>query len=408
MLSMGRKRVTHKDIPPGSWRIRGRKSIPWRASNADERLRVVAAYGKNSVMLGSSDDLDAVWKAYHLLKAKLRAIDSSTKALGTVSELLADYRTLSMPKLAVRTRGAREAELKQIEVAFGTKQYATCESEAVTGAFLRLMHVQKYLADNLHRPVSANHVVRTLNQVFVTARQQGRTEYNPCAGAGYHTELPRKQRPTDEVINTVYAAASARMQCMMDVAIMCGCRRQDILRLPLQDVDPPDSNGGVRITNWKQLEKLKSKAREQFRLGKRKSEELSQQEKEAFIREYPYSQCPELRIVMKRALDLRIKMIHGKRTASMTVFVNDQGKAVSETGFNSDWRRLREGLGIGAHEYHFHDHKRVAKTQADKIGVVAHLVLGHSDDKTTKKHYAADRQTLQAVPPVRKIEAKTA
>jgi integrase len=407
MPRMGRKRKVHKDIPPGSWRVPGRHVIPWRATNEREAQRMVALFGKNAYTLGVESDLDAVWASYWALKAKLNAIDSAQKPVGTISELVADYQVHAMPRLASKTQTERKRHLKEIEAEFGAMRFATSAHEAVTGPFLRLMHVQKYLADNVRRPVAANHVVRALAQVFVVARQQGRTEYSPVDGASYHQELPRKMRPTDEMVLAVYNKASPRMQCMMDVAVMCGCRRQDILRLSLQEVDKPDdAGGGVRIVNWKQLEKAQNQAIAQHAQGKRRSPTLSDQEREPFIRFYPYADAPELRAAIARALELRKATIRGKRHAAMRLFVSEDGKALSETAFNSEWRRLKasEGLQIGAHEYHFHDHRRVTKTQADKAGIVAFEVLGHIDNKTTEKHYDADRKVLTAVPPVRKAK----
>jgi integrase len=407
MLAMGRKRKVNRDLPPGSWRVPNRHAIPWKATNEREAERMKALFGKNATTLGTDSDLAAVWAAYWALKAKLNAIDSAQKEVGTVSELIADYRVKAMPRLAAKTKLERERRLKEAEAEFGAKRFATSAHEATTGPFLRLMHIQKYLADNHARPVAANHVVRAIAQVFVLAKQQGRTEFNPVEGVSYHQELPRLVRPNDEMVLAVYNRASPRMQCMMDVAVMCGCRRQDLLRLSLQEVDPPDeAGGGVRIVNWKQLEKARNQAIAQHAQGKRRSADLSEQEREPFIRFYPYADAPDLRAAIARALEIRKEMLRGRRHAALRLFVSDDGKALSETAFNSDWRRLkaRKGLEIGAHVYHFHDHRRVTKTQADKAGIVAFEVLGHVDNKTTDKHYDADRKVLTAVPPVRKLK----
>ena len=142
-------------------------------------------------------------------------------------------------------------------------------------------------------------------------------------------------------------------QSIIDLAYLTGMRRGDILDLKLIDID---DNKGVyncqRKTGKKQL----------------------------------FTWTPKLRVVIANAKRAR------KTRILIYIFTNTHGQKITETGFNSTWRRIREKAGV--EDIRFHDIRAKSLTDAKEIGGLdyAQALGGHANQGMTEQ-YIKKRET---------------
>lgn len=393
MPRLGRPREKIKDLPLGVYPVKGRYYV--RPVNAEMRRVFAHRFpGKGSAPLGA--DKAEARKAWAKIFVQEVAEDAQS---GTVAQIIERYRIDVLPYLHPKTKSEHTRYCKTLAREFGHWRYAKSEAEAVTGPFLRSMHITQYLRREQKREVrnksgtlisegravASNKEVQCFSRMFRLAKTDwGYTEYNPCLQVEYNHEEPRGAYQSDENFMLVYEQARPLMQCMMDLAQMHGARRGMLIRLSLADL----TDEGVWVT-----------------LNKRKKTETVRRQ----LWRYVDAQGNEagLREVVARILELRWKIRGGKKQqnvedlAKAPLFLNRFGKRMTETGFNSDWQRARVAAGFKRHEFHFHDIKAKAVSDSpDEIDAMNRG--GHIELRTTRKVYRRKPTEIIALPRVSK------
>jgi integrase len=393
MIRLGRPRENSKDLPLGVYPVKGRYYV--RPVNREMRAVFAVKFpGKTSAPLGA-DKTEArkLWIKLFVQAPELEA------APGMVAEIVARYERDVLPHLHRKTKAEHTRYCKTLTKEFGHWRYAKSEAEAVTGPFLRSMHITQYLrreekreVRNKHgtlistgRAVASNKEIQCFSRMFKLAKTEwGYTEYNPCLQVEYNHEEPRGMYASDETFMLVYAKALPALQCMMDLAQMHGARRGMLLRLSLSDLN----DDGVWVTLNKR-KKTETVRRQVWRY-------LDDQGKDTGLRE-----------VVARILELRAKIRGGKKQqnvedlANAPLFLNRFGKRMTESGFNSLWQRARVAAGFKRHEFHFHDIK--AKSVSDSPDEINAMNRGgHIELRTTRKVYRRKPTEIIALPRVSK------
>lgn len=381
MLRMGRPRERHKDMPPGMRLVDGRWH--WRATSEATRLVLERlAPGRTTMPAGEENDDKAkvrAWWAQTVLPALDQEVPEQLATPGTINELLERAEREIVPVYADKTQDDwKERYLPNLRAAFGARRYAKSEAEAVSGQFLRSMHLTAYLDEQAGagRPVAANKEVQALSRIFHVAKARwGLTEYNPCLQVEYNPEVPRLVYQPDDAFMRVYEKASPLLQVMMDLAQVAGARRGMLIKVNLVDIVPE----GLWLTR-----------------NKKKKHAPAQRQLVRFVDDQ--GKDTGLREILDRALELRRKARGGGKIADLAtapLFLNRHGKRVTETGFNSMAQRAHRRAGFGAHEYHFHDNRRKAASDAPSLEKAQDLLL-HLDPRTTRAVYRA--KPVEVVP----------
>jgi len=308
-----------------------------------------------------------------------RSEDGTVAAI--VDKFMADELTridakTQRPLYAETTRKAYRLASTRIKKTFGEYRYAKTEAEAVSGRFLRSMHLNAYLRENeTTRPAAADQEVSFLKSMFACARRWGWAEYNPCVGVEMNGYTPRDVLPSDELFMRVYRVASPTLQCMMDLAQMCGPRRGAIAALTLAD-DRPE---GLRIVANKVRRRQKAK-------------------------EVIYPWTDDLRAVFERAKAIRQHRRGSGRVESIHLFLTRKGKPYNGSALDRQWRTARLLAGIEAHAFHFHDIRgKSGSESADEIEAMKRLA--HADLRTTRRIY---RRAPDVVTPLPAVSRKPA
>lgn len=383
MRPVGRQRKNIKDLPLGVYPVSGRYYV--RPVNEQmRRIFDVAFPGKKSAPLGpDKHEARKLW--VKLFVTDLPPDDAET---GTVSELIDRYVREITPALHEKTGAEHKRYCKSLKVAFGLRHYARSEVEAASGNFLRSLDITRYLRSEAKRqvfrsfgdkqtmiadgrPVAANKEIQCLSRIFRLAKTEwGYTEYNPCLQVEYNPEAPRDEYHDDDAFMKVYEKAYPVMQCMMDLAQMHGARRGMLIKMSLACIKPD----GLLLP-----------------INKKKPSDPQRYQKIMW--------SEGLRHVIDRALELRQKVRGGKKDVAdldtAPLFLNRFGKAITETGFNSDWQRTRRRAGFGKHQFHFHDIK--AKSVSDSPNEIDAMNRGgHMDMRTTRAVYR--RKPIVVIP----------
>lgn len=369
----GRPRKS-KLMPVGVYQAAGR----YYCRPTNELMREVFAArfpGKKSISLGGdANEMRRLWKEYF----NNDSLADGAKN-GTVAELIARYEREVMPKLPASTRETESYWIPNLKRAFGFRKYAKSEAEAVSGDYIRSMHVQAYVTGHAAtRPVAANRELSTLRKIFRKAKGWGLTEFNPTIGIERNPESPRDNYIADKVLLDVYQKAHPVLQCMIDIAQMFGCRPGEARGLRDEDL----RDDGVLLIPLK---------------GKR-----GQPQKPRI-----YEWIPELTAVIERAKQLRTEILRKrKQPYHPFLFLTPKGEPYTKDALVRVWSRTVVRAGYNPHAYHLNDVR--AKTGSDVYasGKEAADHLGHVDSRTTRRVY--DRLPRRIAPVIPISAAKRA
>jgi integrase len=89
----------------------------------------------------------------------------------------------------------------------------------------------KYLDSRAKHPVAARHEISLLGHVFATAIRWGAATVNPVRTLERTPKGKRTRYVTDAEYDAVHALANERMRIAMDLALLTGQRRADLLAL---------------------------------------------------------------------------------------------------------------------------------------------------------------------------------
>lgn len=217
--------------------------------------------------------------------------------------------------------------------------------------------IRRYLK-NRSAKVAGNREISLFSAFFNWARNEGYTDApNPCAGVDKNKESPRKLYIDDEAYYKVYQHLPEHIQDAMDMAYLTGQRVADVLKMTINDIREENKQRYLYV--------------KQNKTGK---EEL---------------------ILIEEDLDQLIsRILSRKRNATgMHLIQTADGQRVGYDMLRYQFVKAREKAGVN---YQFRDIR--AKTASDMEDGTD--LLGHTDKKTTKKHY---NRKIKKVRPLKRI-----
>lgn len=319
---MGRRRRHDKHLPRRMYLRRGAYYFaspagPWKPLGRDLG-EALAAYGR---------EIGGRW---------------SGRTLGDVIDR---YRTEVLPlKRSAHTRDDQGAQLSRLKLVFGDMLPDTVEPR----------HCYAYVDRRRTRrgkpaPVAARHEIKLLGHIFAKAIRWGVASGNPVRQMERERRGRRSRYVTDVEFDAVYGRASERVRIAMDLALLTGLRRGDLLAL-----------------TWRQV----TEAGIEVKTGKTGADLL-------------FEVTPELRSVLERAKRLvpQVPRTHVLRART--------GRPYTAEGFSAIWQRLMaKHVKAGGERFTFHDLRR--KSASDSASVKdAQERLGHADEATTRRFYIA-------------------
>ena len=218
-------------------------------------------------------------------------------------------------------------------------------------------HVATAIDDEAKKaPVQANRLRQLLSVIFSYAVRWGIVDANPCRDVRGISVKKRDRYITDDEFAAVKTSANASISCIMDVCYLTAQRISDVLKIKLSDI----SDDGVYFQQGKTKNKLRVRM------------------------------TPELAKVIERA-----KKLHNK-VRGLTLFHGRGGKPYSYFGVSTMFRRACKNAGV--EDFHLHDIRAKALTDAEHQGLDAQRLAGHKSRAMTE-HYIKARETEEATPP---------
>jgi integrase len=263
----------------------------------------------------------------------LAAFVERPEGLPRVRDLATRYRLEVLPKKAPHTQVDHGRYLELIEAVFGDMA-----PRDVRPAHLRQFH------DRLRdRPTRANRALEVAKHLFAMGVQWGALDENPGRDVRKFPVERRRRYVTDADFRAVYERADPMIRCAMDLAVLTGLRRGDLLSLTRDHLTPE----GIRIDTAKTGAGL--------------------------LIEW----SDELRAVVDRAWALGPEV-------RRHVIVTRRGKGYTPDGFSALFRRV---LLRTPAEHRFRWHDLRAKSASDDTLEAAAARLGHASAATTVRHY---------------------
>lgn len=345
---MAKKSWTTKP-PPGFQQVKGRWY--WRSPT-------IGADGKRESIPGGNT-LEEAWRVYNRQikhRVELRMPES-----GTIAELLERYEREEIPlKRSEETRREYKRIVGKLEQWCGSRPYAANEVEASSGRYFRRMDVAQYLR-TAEAKVQANRTVAVLSDVFRAAAEWGLTEYNPCRDVRRNRETPRDRDPQVHEVNALVKSASPMGQLILRFMDITGARQKDVRELTIDDLEVE----GVRV--WQ---------------SKTGSKQL-------------FEWTPELMEIICTSVRGKHGFLSPKTPGSRTVFVSPAtGRMYTKWGIQSLFRRARAKASKAVSStstIRMHDIRAKAINDAKELGHDPRAFAGHTDQRTTDRHYGNRR-----------------
>lgn len=312
-MAMGRRRIHNKHLPR---RLYLRHGTYWFAHVDGHFERLGREYG------------EAIHRYAELCGP--RAIK-----IATLGDAFDRYEREVIPNKSPKSQKNNRQQLKPLRKVFGHMRPED----------LRPPHGYAYLDARRAKPVAANLEIVLLKHVCSHLVRWGVLERNPLAEVRKLHVTKRERDVLDWEFAAVYARATPRMQCAMDIARLTGLREGDILALRRDSVTPD----GMLVRTGK--------------TGKR----------------LLFTLTPILTATIER-----LKAIHGP-VASITLFTGRRGQTLTPAGFQSEWKRLMASAlhaGILQQPFHFHDLRALAAAESGEPT----KLLGHDSPATTKTY----------------------
>jgi len=287
----------------------------------------------------------------HAIKAwvKFTGVEELKTADGTFGQLIDTFLREELPLVgADKTRREYERQCKKLRERWGAEPYGVSDADAVQRKCLRVATFNRFLREAERaksKMVQANHDVKLAHRIFVVAKQQGLTEYNPVSGVRYIAERPRKQPVTQADRDAIAAAAPLVYRLMLRLTEATGMRLTDVRTLRLTMIE----DGHIRLA--------------QSKTG----------------REQLWMITPATQAILDQAAILP------GRKVSMFVFPTRKGTPYSEQGVHYMRRRALTAAGLKGLQHR--DIRKAAINEAKQLGMNAQEFAGHADARTTQKHY---------------------
>ena len=276
--------------------------------------------------------------------------EQRTLAGSTVNDALSRYDREVLPGKAEKTQKDYRRYIGRLREIFG-------DSHLIS---VRRSDIAQYL-DRRSAKVEGNREMACLSSVFQSAIRWGWCDENPCRGAPRNPEGRRYRLPSDAEIAAIRMAANDQTRCMVDLVLLTGLRKGDLLKIRLPDLTPR----GLRV----EIEKTR-------RVG-------------APLPVVIFEWSEALREVIERARSLR------RCVGTLFLFATRQGQRYGTSGFDSIWKRTLVRADVKG--LTFHDLRRWAITEAEhQSGLDYAQALGaHKSRQATERYIVAGEMVVR-------------
>lgn len=256
----------------------------------------------------------------------------------TMAEVFRRYRLEVVPRKAEKTQRENSRAIKRLEGVFGhMNPRAVRPSDIYAYRYKRGRKTE----------FGANRDLEVLSHAFSKAIEWGVADSNPCREVRKFPEPKRRRYVTDAEYLTVYELASPTVQTAMDLAVLTGLRRGDILSLTRDHL----TDEGILI-------------------------QTSKTDKALLI-----EWSDELRAVVKRARQLPPE-------TCQPIVATGKGTPYTSDGFYAIWQRLMvKAIARGKIQERFQFRDLRAKSASDDTLEAATQRLGHADPRITETVY---------------------
>lgn len=229
--------------------------------------------------------------------------------------------------------------------------------------------VKRYLLQR-GAPVRANREKALLSHLYTTMIETwGVTRQNPCRGVKRNTEVGRDRLPELAELEVFKQFCPVQYQLYVDVKLMTGMRKGDLLDLELAHLTP---EGLLVEHNKSQRTDQHGVRRGRLRL---------------------YTWTPKLRQVVDQVLALP------RPKGAKFVFTSRTGERYTEKGFDANWKRyMAKAVAAGLTPFREHDIRATAGTEAQRRGQNAKHLLGHKNQTMTDSYLRS--KTIEEVAPL--------
>lgn len=312
---MGRKRKHHPGLPE----------------------RVTLNHGAYYLIIPSGKWIH-LGREYHAAMLRHRELVRPDGDVRTMNDLIDDYFTSKeFGRKKPRTKRDNETEAAKLRAVFGRM----LPDEITTP------DVQEYIRLR-GAPVRAAREISLLSTILEHGIRLGALTDNPCAHAKKPTTGKRQRYVTDGEYLAVRDLASPLIRCAMDLALLTGLRRGDLLSLKLSDL----KEDGICITQGKN-------------------------DKPLII-----AWDDDLRLAIQAARQLKRRAISG-----LYVLCNRRGERYSDSGFSAMWQRtMDKAVKAGIPRFTFHDLRAKSGSDEKELAAASER-LGHGSQAITRQVY---------------------
>lgn len=211
-------------------------------------------------------------------------------------------------------------------------------------------HVAKYLdLRGKDAPVRANREKALLSHIFTMAMRWGVLDSNPCRGVHRNKETGRDRYISDQEFKAVWSKANLTIRCLMDLGYLTAQRIGDLIDIKLRDI----TKDGIMFQQNKTSKKLLIGMNDDL-----------------------------------QAIIDRCRRIHPKIKGLHLLHARD-GKKYTYSGISAMFRNAVKKSGV--QNFHFHDLRAKALTDASRAGLDAQMLAGHATEAMTA-HYVKRRE----------------
>lgn len=267
----------------------------------------------------------------------------TSASAATMAGIIERYEREQLPSKAARTQKEYQAVLDELRNVFGTLR-----PDAITSNM-----VKRFRDGSAEKPrgnVQANLARAVFSTVMAWAVEWGAASTNPARDTK-RRKIAKRTRSVDETDwQAVYSIAPPMMQCAMDLALLTGLRRGDLLALTRDHC----KDDGIHVT--------------------------TQKTKTALVIE----NSDELRAAIKRALATGPRLRLGR-----ALIATDHGKRMAPGDFGRRWWELQTKAfpkGQEHRRFRWHDIRAKSATDSESLADATER-LGHSSQAVTSRHY---------------------
>ncbi len=321
-MSMGRPRKSNKHLPARMYQKHG-------------AFYFVAADGKWH------------WLGRTLAEAHRRYADfcPGPDVVKTMNDLADKYQLEVIPGYGIKTQKNKAKELERIRLVFGHMPLADITARGIR-AFRDKLGQRR--GTEYQKPFLVNRTLGSLSHIFTMACEWNIVETNPCRGVLRAKEPKRTRYVEDHEFWAVHKECSPMQQLAMELALLTGLRREDLLNLTRDSV----TDKGLLVHTGKTGKSL------------------------------IFDWTGALREVISKAQAISPQV-------RRAIICNGQGKGYTPNGFSGIWARARKrALDSGElkERFRFNDIRTKSASDDADIGKASNR-LGHTSQRMTELHY---------------------